>query len=263
MECAERGLLSSDLTQGLDLSFGNGEILTHLVQMMGQREGIGDLLADGVEQFRKRLAIEDDSFAMHTKGMEMGGYDPRGIRAQSLVLAAGPRGGCHHAGGYVIALELASGQYDRLAEEGKEQMVRQARDFRMVMDSAMYCAFTGSAVGLPELANLLTSATGTEWDIENLLELGERCSNVERAFNVREGLRRSHDVLPRRLLEEPMPEGPTEGETVDLEPMLDAFYEACGWDVQSGIPTPAKLNSLGLDRIADDMRVLMANEAQG
>lgn len=253
MECAERGLLNPDLTQGLDLRFGNGEILTTLVRMMGQREGIGDLLTDGVEQFRQRLGIEDNSFAMHAKGMELGGYDPRGIRAQSVVLAAGPRGGCHHGGGYVIALELASGQYDRLATEGKEGMIKGARDFRMVMDSAMYCAFTGSAVGLPELCGLLQATTGQEWTVGRLMELGERCSNVERVLNVREGLRRSHDVLPRRLLDEPMPEGPTEGETVDLEPMLDAFYAACGWDIESGIPTADKLRNLGLGSMAGDL----------
>ena len=263
MECAERGLLSPELMEGLDLRFGNGEILAPLVRMMGRREGFGDLLCDGVEQLGKRLAIQDDSFAMHAKGMELGGYDPRGIRAQSVVLAAGPRGGCHHAGGYVIALELASGQYDRLAEEGKEQMIRQARDFRMVIDSAMSCAFIGSAVGLPELSNLLTAVTGMEWTVESLQELGERCSNVERAINVRQGLRRTHDVLPKRLLNEPMPEGPTEGEVVHLEPMLDAFYAACGWDVRTGIPTPDKLSSLGLDQIADDMQSIIASEAAG
>jgi aldehyde:ferredoxin oxidoreductase len=257
MECAERGLLDPGLVQGLDLRFGNGEILTRLIQMMGQREGIGDLMADGVECFRQRVGIEDTSFAMHAKGMELGGYDPRGIRAQSVVLAAGPRGGCHHGGGYVIALELTSGQYDRLAETGKELMIRQARDFRMVLDSAMCCAFAGSAVGLPELSDLLTTATGAEWTVERLLALGERCSNVERACNVRMGLRRSYDVLPRRLLEEPMPEGPTQGEVVHLAPMLDAFYAACGWDVTTGIPTPDKLTSLGLDEIARDMQVLM------
>jgi len=263
MECAERGLLDPDLIQGLDLRFGNSRLLARLIRMMAQRAGIGDLLADGVERFRQRLGIEDDSFAMHAKGMELGGYDPRGIRAQSLVFAAGPRGGCHHANGYVIALELASGQYDRLAAEGKGPMVREARNFRMVMDSAMYCAFQGSAVGLSEVCGLLTAATGVDWSEEKLRELGERCSDVERAFNVRQGLRRVHDILPRRLLHEPMPEGPTEGETVDLEPMLDEFYAACGWDVRTGIPLPGKLSRLGLDRIAEDMRSIIAEEAAG
>jgi aldehyde:ferredoxin oxidoreductase len=150
-------------------------------------------------------------------------------------------------------MELASGQYDRLASEGKEGMIKGARDFRMVMDSAMYCAFQGMAVGMPELCGLLEAITGQAWTVPQLLELGERCSNVERALNVREGLRRKDDRLPGRLLEEPMPEGPTQGEVVDLEPMLDAFYAACGWDVATGIPTHEKLQSLGLGQLAEDL----------
>ena len=258
IECAERGLLDPALTRGLDLQFGDGALLLRLIRLMGERTGIGELLADGVESFRQQAGIADDSFAMHAKGMELGGYDPRGIKAQSLVVGAGPRGGCHHAGGYVIALELTSGKFDRLAEQGKGEMVRSARDFRAVMDSAIYCAFAGMAVGLPEVAGLLATATGIEWTVKELQQLGERCSNVERAFNVRQGLRRSDDRLPGRLLYEPMPEGPTQGQTVSFETMLDEFYVACGWDVTTGIPTTEKLIGLGLDRIAVDMREIAA-----
>ena len=100
---------------------------------------------------------------------------------------------------------------------------------------------------------VVSTPVGQTWTVAQLLELGERCSNVERALNVREGLRRRDDRLPRRLLEEPMPEGPTEGEVVDLEPMLDAFYAACGWDIDSGIPTAEKLRSLDLGPMADDL----------
>ncbi|MGD2148381.1 MAG: aldehyde ferredoxin oxidoreductase family protein, partial [Anaerolineae bacterium] len=253
MECADRGLIDQDVTEGLDLRFGNPGVLPRVVRMMSQRTGVGDLLADGVERFRERTGIDDDSFAMHAKGMELGGYDPRGIRGQSVVLAAGPRGGCHHGGGYVVALELTSGKYDRLAEHGKGEMVKRARDLRMVMDSAMYCAFQSAALGLPVVKDLLTTATGMNWTVEELATVGQRCCDVERAFNVRQGLRRPDDTLPRRLLEEPMPEGPTAGETVDLEPMLDEFYAACGWDVPSGIPAPEALRGLGLEPIADDM----------
>jgi aldehyde:ferredoxin oxidoreductase len=199
---------------------------------------------------------------MHAKGMELGGYDPRGIRGQSVVLAAGPRGGCHHGGGYVVALELVSGKYDRLAGHGKGEMVKGARDLRMVMDSAMYCAFQSAALGLPVVKDLLTTATGMDWTVEELETVGQRCCDVERAFNVRQGLRRADDTLPRRLLDEPMPEGPTAGETVELEPMLDEFYAACGWDVESGIPTPEALRGLGLHRISDDMEHLLDREGE-
>jgi len=253
MECVERGLVTSKQLDGLEVRFGHGDVIPVLLRQMAYREGAGAVLADGVEAARHCLGIEDDSFAMHAKGMELGGYDPRGVKGQALVFSAGPRGGCHHAGGYVIIEEVTSGKWDRLALKGKGALVHRAREFRMVIDSAIYCAFQGSGLGLERTARLLNAATGMEWDVPGLLHVAERCSNVERAYNVRQGVRRRSDTLPRRLLEEAVPAGPSVGQTVDLDPLLDEFYTDCGWDVETGIPTVERLTALGLDDINADM----------
>ncbi len=256
MECVQRGLLNSKQLDGLSVEFGRADVFPELIRKMALREGIGDVLADGVELARQRLGIGDDSFAMHAKGMELGGYDPRGVKGQALVFAAGPRGGCHHANGYVITAEIASGKWDRFAVAGKGGLVKQARDTRMIFDSALYCAFAGIAGGLEVAALLLSPAIGRQLDVASLERLGERCSNVERAYNVRQGLRRKEDALPGRLLREPMPEGPSQGQVVDLDALLDDFYAACGWDVATGVPTKERLESLDLPDIAADLASL-------
>jgi aldehyde:ferredoxin oxidoreductase len=251
MECFERGILKKDDCDGLDLRFGNGEVIPELLRKMAKREGIGDLLADGALAAAARIGQGTERYAMHAKGMELGGYDPRGIKSQSLVLACGPRGGCHHAGGYVIQAELVSGQFDRMAVTGKSQLVRLARDLRAVMDSAIYCAFVAAAYRLEITAPMIAAATGWDVDEKELALSGERISNLERMFNVREGLRREHDVLPDRILNDPLPDGPSKDEVIgdDFNTMVDEFYDTCGWDRETGIPLPEQLTRLELDSV--------------
>jgi len=249
MECYEKGILTKTDTEGLNLSFGNAQVVPILLKKMAKRDGIGDLMADGVREMAKRLGKGTERFAMHAKGMELGGYDPRGIRAQTLVLACGPRGGCHHGGGYVITDELVSGRYDRFSVESKGALTKRARDFRLIMDSALYCAFVGgSACSVDMAAQTIAAATGFNVNSEELMIAGERASNVERAYNVREGLRRGDDILPERLLKEPLPDGPSKDSILekDFNQLIDDFYEVCGWDKVTGIPTKETLKRLGL-----------------
>lgn len=261
MECRQRGILSRQDCDGLELYFGNAGVIPEVLRKMALREGIGDLLADGTREAARRLGHGSEKFAMHTKGMELGGYDPRGIKGQALVVACGPRGGCHHAGGYVIALELASGKYDPLAAAGKGEMVKNAREFRVIMDSAMYCAFLGVGFGLDVAARLLQTATGIDFTAQELFLIAERTSVMERLFNVREGLRRKDDTLPDRLLNEPLPEGPAAGQKLEgeFETMVTEFYHACGWDQDAGIPTEATIERLGLKKYIGDANIVHLN----
>jgi aldehyde:ferredoxin oxidoreductase len=253
MECFERGLLGTRDTDGLELRFGNAEVIPELLQKMVKREGIGGVLADGVVEAADRIGKGSEKYAMHAKGMELGGYDPRGIKSQALVLACGPRGGCHHAGGYVIQAELVSGKFDRLAANGKGPLVRMARDLRAVMDSAIYCAFLASAYRLEVAAPMIRAATGWDVDPDELAVTGERISNIERLFNTRDGLRREHDTLPLRVRNEPLPDGPSKGEMLgeDFDAMVDEFYDVCGWDKTTGIPLPERLRDLDLDKMIE------------
>lgn len=194
-------------------------------------------------------------FAMHAKGMELGGYDPRGARSVALVYACGSRGGCHKSGGSSNALslkELSTGD-GRFSNRGKASMTKESRENRVLADSAIVCIFQQCAVTDDVLADMLRAATGLNFSLDDFYIIGERGSNIERAFNIREGLRRSWDTLPPRLLKEDVSFGPTKGQAVDLEPLLDDFYQLCGWDIETGIPTQKKLEELGLEKISQDM----------
>lgn len=252
MECFERGILGLKDTDGLELRFGRTDLVPAVIQKMARREGIGDLLADGTLAASRKTGQGSEKFAMHAKGMELGGYDPRGIKGQALVFACGPRGGCHHAGGYVVAQELTSGQFDPLSIEGKGELVWKAREFRMIMDSAIYCAFLGVGFGLDVAARMINAATGLNYSPQDLFAVAERGSLMERLFNTREGLRRKDDTLPDRLLDEALKDGPARGQKLreELDALVTDFYRACGWDVETGIPARETVKRLGLEDLA-------------
>jgi aldehyde:ferredoxin oxidoreductase len=247
MECAQKGIISLEPEKGLELQFGNSETVLRLLHRIAYRDGFGEVLAQGTMRMAEQFGKGSEAFAMHTKGMELGGYDPRGMKAMSLVYACGPRGGCHHAGGYPVYIEL-KGEMDRFAESGKAKLVAGTRNRRVaICDSASLCAFV--AVGLKDetLASLLSSITGFSVEPKDLYTVGDRISCLERVINVREGLRREDDQLPKRLTHEPIATGPSKGGLVhNLEKMKDEFYQVCGWDLRTGIPTRERVERLGI-----------------
>ena len=251
MECAERGLLSRADLDGLDLSFGNHRAMIEALRKIAAREGVGDLLAEGSRRMARRIGRGSEAFAMHVKGLELGGYDPRGLQGEGLCMATSERGGCHHFGGYLVFAET-SGQVDNRATAGKAALTRQARMRTILNDSVTHCSFLArsAALGLDPLARSLTLATGLDFTPQHLEALGQRVMTLERCFNLREGLTRTDDTLPPRLLNEPLPDGPNRGEVNRLPEMLGEFYAACGWDPATGVPTRATLEGLGLPATA-------------
>ncbi len=130
MECYERGLITAKDTGGLELRWGNHSVFEPLIRGIALREGFGALLAFGTKGMSEKIGQGSESFAMHAKGMELGSYDPRAIKGMALVYATGPRGGCHHAGGYTVGVEAFNPKFDRLAEQGKSEIVRFTRGSR-------------------------------------------------------------------------------------------------------------------------------------
>ena len=255
MECYEKGIITSKDTRGLEIRFGRADLLARLIRDTAYRRGFGELLSLGTKRMAEKFDKGAEAFAMHCKGMELGGYDPRAARSLALVFACGSRGGCHKSGGSCNAQalkELRTGEA-RFSNEGKAELTKTTREWRVVADSAIMCVFPQTAVTNATIAELLSAATGFTYNPETLYTIGERGSNVERAFNVREGLRRGWDTLPRRLLTESVQSGSTKGQIVELETLLDDFYQLCGWDIKTGIPTSTSLNQLGLPQIARDM----------
>ena len=253
-ECYEKGIITTEDTDGIELKFGETDYLPKLIYDAAYRQGFGETLSLGCQRMAEKFGHGSGAFAMQVKGMELGGYDPRGCRSQALVFACGPRGGCHHAGGYVAYAEMAN-PGNIFSDTLKAAITKYARDRRVINDTTIICGLN-AYISNETLVEMISTATGYDFTSDEIITLGDMCSNIERAFNVKEGLRRSWDTLPDRLLKEALPTGPSRGQVVNLEPMLDEFYALCGWDVKTGIPTQQKLIELGLPDIADDMRLL-------
>ncbi|NPA23500.1 MAG: aldehyde ferredoxin oxidoreductase family protein [Crenarchaeota archaeon] len=249
MELVERGRIPKELLRGLKVEWGNPEVIVELVWRTAYRSGIGDHLAEGA----KRLAetFQDPDVAMVVRGQELPAYDPRGVQGHGLGYATSNRGGCHLRA-YMISPEVLGvpRPVDRFDTKGKPEIVKHFQDVFAVVDSLVLCKFTTFALWVEDYVPLLAGATG--WDIteDEFCKIGERIYNAERVFNVLSfGDGRQYDTLPRRLLEEPMPEGPSKGHVVRLGEMLDEYYRLRGW--KDGRPTRAKLEELGLKWLAD------------
>lgn len=259
MECVEKGLLREEM-EGLELEFGNHAAMVEMIRRIGYREGIGDLLAEGVRRASEKIDKGAQNFAMHVKGLELAAYDPRGAKGMGIEYATSPRGGCHERG--LISRETfgAPPYIDPLSIEGKGAVVKEAQDETAVLDALGVCVFPphNDGMDMDDLAGLLSRVLGKTWTSEKLMETGDRIWNLERLFNLREGFTRSDDTLPPRLLKEPMPEGPAEGHVVELDQLLDDYYRARHWD-NNGVPTPEVLNTLGL---AEEGRSIL-DRAQG
>ncbi|MDP2916702.1 MAG: aldehyde ferredoxin oxidoreductase C-terminal domain-containing protein, partial [Dehalococcoidia bacterium] len=255
MECYEKGIITNRETGGDEVRFGRADLLAKLIHETAYRRGFGELLAQGTRRMSEKFGKGSEAFAMQVKGMELGGYDPRGAKSVALVFACGSRGGCHKSGGSANAQslkELPTGD-KRFSTEGKAAITKWVRERRVLADTATLCVFPEGALSAETTAELLSAATGFKLTPDDLYRIGERGSNIERAFNVREGARRSWDTLPKRLLTESVKSGPTKGQIVELDVLLDDFYKLCGWDLKTGIPMSEKLKELGLDEIARDM----------
>lgn len=248
MECYERGLLTKEETGGIDLRSGNTDAMVTAVDLAGQGLGkLGELASNGVKKAAERIAQGSEKFAIHSKGLELPAYEPRAAQGMGLNFAVGDRGACHlHA--FTGSDEmLQPPNLDPKATEGKAKAVKSlVDDTNVVWDSTGVCRFLGWALSIDDMFEMVNAATGFGYkDSSELSRIGERISNLTRAFNIRQGLSKKDDTLPYRLLKEPLPDGPCKGQVVKLEEMLTEYYKLCGWDAE-GKPTKEKLTELGL-----------------
>ncbi|MBI3016048.1 MAG: aldehyde ferredoxin oxidoreductase family protein [Candidatus Tectomicrobia bacterium] len=248
MECYERGILKEHDADGLRLYFGNHREMVEMVRRIGERQGLGELLGEGVMRAAAKIGQGSQAFAMHGKGLELGGYECRGAKGQAIQYSVGTRGGCHHDLGLPARTETVGGKGAEMA--GKGDLTRRLALSRIVFDSAVLCTFSRSVYSEEVVARALTAITGEKYTAEGLLEIGERVLNLERALQVRDGLTRAGDRLPDRLLKEKLPDGPSAGEVINLEPLKDDFYRAMGWDLETGKPAAGTLRKFGLDQVA-------------
>jgi len=247
MELYERGIIKEeDLQGGPPLRFGNSEVLHYYIEKIAKREGLGDKLAEG--GYRLAEMYGHPEYSMSVKKQELPAYDPRGAEGHGLEYATSNRGGCH-VRGYMISPEIL-GVPKKLdphdVSEEKVKWVKTFQDLTAVIDSAGLCLFTSFALTAEDYLDLINAATGFSYTLDEMMLAGERIWNLERVFNIKAGMvPERDDTLPRRLLEEPMPEGPHKGHVVRLKVLLKYYYKVRGWD-EKGHPTKEKLQELGL-----------------
>jgi len=252
-ELYEKGILTKSDTDGLELTYGNHEAMIALIKKIASREGIGDILAEGTKGAAAKIGKGAEYYAMNVKGLEMPGYEPRGAKSQGYSYATSNIGGGHN---YGYASQEIFGtpiprQVDRFAEEENADITIYNQNNGAVQDIGINCVFTSGWGWFPHIyGKMLAAATGIGQcaDPRYLFKIGERIVNLERAFNVREGFSRKDDYLPERLRSEPLDTRgmPGDGQMIrEHDEFLDRYYQLRGW-TKDGIPTPEKLNELGL-----------------
>ncbi|MGA2386180.1 MAG: aldehyde ferredoxin oxidoreductase family protein [Candidatus Bathyarchaeia archaeon] len=254
MDCHEKGILSHEELGGIDAHFGNSEAVIQLIEKIGNREGIGNILADGVKAASQKIDKDSEKLAQNIKGLEVTGYDLRCLKTAALGFAVSFRGADHNRSG-AYAFDI-SGKVDRFkAEKGRGKLVKDSEDVYALIDSLIICKNSRGTLykELPDMAKLYTLVTGYEMTPEELGLAGERINTLARLINIREGLSRKDDTLPWKVMNQPVPDdGPSKGAVVtqaELDLMLDDYYLARGY-TQGGVPTKALLDKLGLEDLS-------------
>lgn len=279
MELFERGIISSEETDGLELRFGNHQAMIEMIHRIARRQGFGEVLADGAVAAARQIGRGSEYYVMHVKGLELPGYDVRGAKAHGLNYATAYVGADHNRG--YAAQEIFGSSIplavDRFALEGKAELCKWNQVMKTALcDCPTFCAFLlsdgvaflrpteqGLSTELSErrvgdLVELISAATGIEYSARELIDIGERVNTLGRCFNLREGFSRGDDYLPHRLAEEPIPGGPSEGHRTsrdDQDGLLDRYYEVYGYD-RRGVPTRERLRYLELNGVAQELEAL-------
>jgi len=268
MELHEKGLLSSEEADGLDLSWGSPDAVLTLIENIAYRKGFGDVLADGSRAAAEKLG-RGHEYAMQVKGLDIIMADPRGLKGFGLGYAVASRGGDHLRSEPFLELsddpsigERMFGVPEatlRLADRGKGKLVSYFEDWNAVIDSLEPCKNIMQNMEIltfERASEVIEAATGMETSPREVRLVGSRIVTVEKAFNAREGLTREDDTLPARFLEERLREGPSSGTVIDLQGNLDDYYAERGWDPSTGNPTREALQRHGLEWVADDLERL-------
>ena len=276
MEAFEAGVLTAADTGGLQIKFGDAESMIKLVQMIVDREGFGDILAEGSSRAAAKLG-KGAEFLITAKGQEPPAHMPQVKRSLALMYAVNPFGSDHESSDHDLTYEEDSYKAfeDRYTSLGlnnplpaqslapaKVEFARITQQFFGMLDSVNLCHFVWGVswplYGPEQAAAMVKAVTGWDVTLQELLEVGERRVNMMRAFNAREGIARDQDKLPTKYFDRPLKGGPSDGVKVDkaqFEAALQEYYRQCGWDESSGIPKRETLERLGLNWVADQLGI--------
>jgi len=254
IECYEKGILTKERV-GRELKWGDLESVSYLLNQIANREGIGDLLAEGVRTASAELGGGSERFAIQVKGLEWSGYEARWAPSMMLSYMTCDVG-AHHNRSWAITHDVATGR-DSLT--GKADKVIELQHTRPLFDALGVCRLQWVEIGfeLQHYEQMFPLVTGMPYDWKQLLKVSERIWNLTRAFSLREvpGFGRQLDYPPARFMEEPVPSGPAQGKLLTrdkIDALLDDYYKKRGWNAD-GVPTREKLHELGLDFVAEEL----------
>ncbi len=267
MELYEEGILKSSDLDGLELSFGNGKGMIAMIHKICTREGCGNLFADGVARASRQIGEASYPYAMVVKNVEIPSTEPRGEKGRGLGYLTSTRGPDHLRSLPFAERILKPEEAKRLfghedasrmtGAKGKGNMVKWSEDFVGLSDMLGICklGWTYYSSTMPRLINkgltlpsrLFQAITGMELTEKELSVAAERVTNLERAYLTLQGISRKDEVFPDRITKEPLPEGPSKGSVHESDLMLDEYFKARGWAVETGIPKEETLRRLGLE----------------
>jgi aldehyde:ferredoxin oxidoreductase len=267
MDAFEAGLLTLEDTGGLELRFGDHQMMTRLVEMIARREGFGDLLAEGSARAAQKIGRGSEDLVVAVKKQELPAHMPQVKRSLGLIYAVNPFGADHQSSEHDPSYEDYPERMKQIgltnpqpADNLNAEKVKYAYTTQCLysaMDSVNVCQFVyGPAWHLydaEQLAQMISLVTGWDVSVDELLVVGERRLNLLRTFNAREGIGRADDKLPKKMFQ-PLKGGASDGVAVteaEFETALDMYYELAGWDVATGMPTKEKLEKLGFDWLAE------------
>ncbi|MCD6240545.1 aldehyde ferredoxin oxidoreductase family protein [Candidatus Bathyarchaeota archaeon] len=265
MECYEKGILTKEDMDGLELKWGDVDAAIELLKKIAKREGIGDLLANGALAAAKKIGKEAVSIVQQVKGLDFPAHDPRACNAMALNYATGNRGACHMRGfvldHYQVYMapgissltmpEIGIGLPPKTGWKGHGIIVARNQDWACLFDSLIQCKFMtclgkDNSLRLGDQVKLLNYITAWKISAREFIKIGERIFNLQRMFNVMAGISRIDDKMPPRVFEKAHP---YKHSIPIFEPMLDEYYEVRGWTID-GKPSKEKLLELGLEEEA-------------
>lgn len=259
MEWYEKGILTKEDLDGLDLSFGNGQAMAEFVRKMCLREGCGELFADGSAWASKQIGEKTKPYLMTVKGMEISASDPRGAVSMAIAFGTSERGACHmrpyaatvDGFGYLFPDLGITEPRDPFSESESKEWLKAVKEYFVVTNLIGLCDFNviNMEMQASTMAELYVKTTGIPCDKAELLRKAERTIALERAINYQRGFRRQDDHLPKRFMTEPAFGGPAKGRTINMDEALDRFYEACHFDKEKAIPSQEHYASLGMEKI--------------
>jgi len=257
IECFESGLIDTTDTNGLTLEWGKPDVLVQLLDKIIDRDGFGDILADGVKIAAKKIGRDSAKYAMHAGGQELPMHDSRLDPGFAIAYECEPTPGRHTISSYLYAgmfdVKHSFPAADRMIKNTKSRLAKKVRQYAVssfymqLLNCAGMCLFGGLTSNLPLVA-YLNAATGWELSADEYFKMGERILSLRKAFNVREGIKPGdHTLSGRAVGETPLSSGPLKGVTIDIQKLRQEFFDTVGWDMATGGPTPAKMEELGIE----------------